>query len=115
MCQIFFQFDWQTGDNIIFNNHRPYSNPGTQLGPRTRISCLLGAEAEVLVSSAFCVFQYGFEAIWACLEIRLNLCYKEYYTLGAPVYTYFVSLGPFPFFLTYFDASPREYSTNIWV
>ena len=56
-------------------NHRPYSNPGTQLGPRTRISCLFGAEAEVLVSSAFCVFQCRFEAIWACHFCLNSLCF----------------------------------------
>ena len=117
MYQFFFQFDWQTGHNIIFNRLIMGLTPILvhSWGPEQGFRVCFPYKAEVFKFRLRFVFKCRFEGIWACLEICLNLWYKEYYTPGAPVYTYFVSLGPFPVFFIYFDESPREYSTNIWV
>ena len=88
MCQIFFLFDWQTGDNIIFNRPIIGLTPtqGTQLGPRTRISCLFGAEAEVLVSSAFCV------PVWLYTRSPCIHIFCEFRTL--PILSYILWCKP---------------------
>ena len=76
---IFFQFDWQTGHNIIFN--RPIMGLTPILvhswGPEQGFRVCFPYKAEGFKFRLRFVFQCGFEAIWACLEICLNLWYKE--------------------------------------
>ena len=84
-------------------------------GPEQGFRVCFPYKAEVFKFRLRFVFQCRFEVIWACLKFALTFVIRNITHQEPLVYTYFVSLGPFPVFFIHFDESPREYSTNIWV
>ena len=85
----FFQFDWQTGHNIIFN--RPIMGLTPILvhswGPEQGFRVCFPYKAEVFKFRLRFVFQCRFEVIWACLKFALTFVIRNI-THQEPLYTH---------------------------